>query len=134
MRPANRKSEVVNNRDVNPSEHLLSAYPNLDCLLRNQPISRAFSEYEKQAVFWKRFYNFFGRLSLVAVLLAMISFDYQITLKAVYGTPAFLADIAAAFAATGLISQAVLGFTGAKDRWLTSRFAAERLFGCGYLA
>ena len=70
---------------------------------------------------------FFGRLSLIAVLLAMVSFDYQITLKSVYGAPAFLADIAAAFAATGLFSQALLGLTHAKDRWLAARFAAERL-------
>ncbi len=57
----------------------------------------------------------------------MISFDYQITLKHVYGAPPFLAAVAAAFAATGLFSQALLGLTHAKERWLTTRFAAERL-------
>jgi hypothetical protein len=78
-------------------------------------------------VHWKRFYVFFGQLSLLAVLLAMVSFDYQITLKNIYGAPSFMAGIAAAFAATGLFSQALLGVTGAKDRWLQNRFAAERL-------
>ena len=38
-----------------------------------------------------------------------------------------LAGIAAMFAATGLFSQALLGLTHAKDRWLATRFAAERL-------
>ena len=39
----------------------------------------------------------------------------------------FWPGIAAIFAATGLFSQALLGLTHAKDRWLATRFAAERL-------
>ena len=68
-----------------------------------------------------------GGYMLVAVLLAMISFDYQITLKSIYGAPPFLAAAAAVFAGAGLLSQALLAFTSAKDRWLATRFAAERL-------
>ena len=115
------------NRDIDPSEELAAAYPDLVCLLRNQAVSAAFAGYEKTAVRWKRIYGFFGRLSLVAVLLAMISFDYQITLRAVYGAPIFLSGLAAVFAAAGLISQALLALSHAKDRWLAARFAAERL-------
>jgi hypothetical protein len=121
------QSIAVNNRDIDPSDQLIAAYPDLECLLRNDTISAAFARFELSAVHWKRIYVFSGRLSLIAVLLAMVSFDYQITLKNVYGAPAFLADIAAAFAAAGLFSQAVLGLTHAKDRWLAARFAAERL-------
>ncbi len=121
------RSNAVANRDVNPSDQLVATYPELACLLRNEAISAAFAGYEKQAVRWKRIYAFFGRLSLIAVLLAMISYDYQITLKTVYGAPHFLAVIAAIFAATGLFSQALLGLTRAKDQWLANRFAAERL-------
>jgi hypothetical protein len=121
------QSIAVNNRDINPSDQLAAAYPDLACLLRNEAISAAFARFETAAVRWKKVYVFSGRLSLIAVLLAMISFDYQITLKNVYGAPAFLAGAAAAFAATGLFCQAVLGLTHAKDRWLTARFAAERL-------
>jgi hypothetical protein len=127
MSSRNDASVVVNNRDVNPSEHLTAAYPDLACLLRNEAISAAFARHETAAVHWKKVYVFCGRLSLIAVLLAMISFDYQITLKEVYGAPRFMASIAAVFAATGLICQAVLGLTHAKDRWLAARFAAERL-------
>jgi hypothetical protein len=121
------QTHAVANRDVNPSDHLVATYPDLACLLRNEAISAAFAGFEEKAVRWKRFYTFFGRLSLVAVMLAMVSFDYQITLKQIYGGPHFLAGIAAAFAATGLLSQALLGLTHAKDRWLAARFGAERL-------
>ena len=127
MNARRNQSIAVNNRDINPSDQLAAAYPDLKCLLRNDAISQAFARFETMAVRWKRIYIFFGRLSLIAVLLAMVSFDYQITLKNVYGAPAMLAGIAAAFAATGLISQAVLGLSHAKDRWLAARFAAERL-------
>jgi hypothetical protein len=121
------RSVAVANRDVNPSDQLAAAYPNLTCLLRNEAISAAFAGFENKAVRWKRIYVFFGRLSLIAVLLAMISFDYQITLKSIYGAPRFMGELAAAFAATGLFSQAFLGLSHAKDRWLAARFAAERL-------
>lgn len=121
------QTEVVANRDVNPSDQLVRTYPDLACLLRNEAISVAFAGYEERALRWKRFYTFFGRLSLVAVMLAMVSFDYQITLKHAYGGSSFLAGIAAAFAATGLVSQALLGLTNAKDHWLAARFGAERL-------
>jgi len=121
------QTHAVANRDVNPSDQLVATYPDLACLLRNEAVSAAFAGYEEKALHWKRFYTFYGRLSLVAVMLAMVSFDYQITLKHIYGGPHFLAGIAAAFAATGLLSQALLGLTHAKDRWLAARFAAERL-------
>ena len=71
---------------------------------------------------------FFGRLSLIAVLLAMVSFDYQITLKHVYGAPPFSGrSLPRRSPPPGLFSQALLGLTHAKDRWLAARFAAERL-------
>lgn len=127
MHSPHDQTHVVANRDVNPSAQLVATYPDLACLLRNEAISAAFSDFEEKALRWKRFYTFFGRLSLIAVMLAMVSFDYQITLKHVYGAPPFLAGLAAAFAATGLISQALLGLTHAKDCWLATRFAAERL-------
>jgi hypothetical protein len=95
--------------------------------LDNKDISAVFAGFEERALRWKHFYIFFGRLSLIAVLLAMVSFDYQITLKNIYGAPLYLTSIAAIVAATGLLSQALLGLTHAKDRWLTNRFAAERL-------
>jgi hypothetical protein len=121
------RTRAIANRDVTPSDQLIATYPDLACLLRNEVISAAFALYEGKALRWKNFYGFFGCLSLIAVMLAMASFDYQITLKHIYGGPPFLASVAAVFAATGLISQALLGLTHAKDRWLAARFAAERL-------
>ena len=121
------QSTAVSNRDINPSDRLVVAYPDLACLVRNEAISAAFAGFEKMALRWKGMYVFFGRLSLVAIMLAMVSLDYQITLKSVYGAPPFLAGLAAAFAGIGLFSQAFLGVTHAKDRWLSARFAAERL-------
>jgi hypothetical protein len=123
------QSNAVANRDINPSEQLVAAYPDLACLIRNNSILEAFAGFEKFAVRWKCIYVFFGRLSLIAVFCAMVCFDYQMTLGKgeVYGPLPFLAGLGAAFAATGLFSQALLGFSRAKDRWLASRFAAERL-------
>lgn len=121
------QSGAVANRDVNPSDQLIATYPDLQCLLRNEAIATAFAASEKAALRWKWVYVFFGRLSLIAVFLAMVSFDYQITLKNIFGAPPFLAGLAAAFAASGLISQLLLGLSHAKDRWLAARFAAERL-------
>ncbi len=120
-------ASAVANRDINPSEQLVAAYPDVACLIQNEAISQAFAGYEKSAVRWKRIYVFFGRLSLIAVMLAMVSYDYQITLKNVYGAPPILVGLAATFAACGLFSQAFLGFSRAKDRWLATRFGAERL-------
>jgi hypothetical protein len=127
MATRNIASKTVHNRDINPSDQLAASHPALACLISNDVIAAKFAEYETRAVRWKRIYGILGRVSLIAVLLAMISFDYQITLKTVYGAPVFLARLAAVFAATGLCSQALLGFTHAKDRWLAARFAAERL-------
>ncbi len=121
------QSNTVANRDINPSQQLVAAYPDLACLLGNQAISMAFAGFEKTAVRWKRIYVFFGRLSLIAVFLAMVCFDYQTTLQRVYGGLPYLIGLGAAFAAAGLFSQALLGFSHAKERWLASRFAAERL-------
>ncbi len=115
------------NRDINPSQQLVAAHPDLACLLHNKPVSAAFAVHERTAVRWKRIYAFLGRLSLIAILLAMVSFDYQITLKPLYGAPAFLAGLSAGIAAIGLLSQILLGATQAKARWLAARFAAERL-------
>ena len=127
MRTEGDPSVAIANRDINPAEQLVASYPGLASLLRNDGISRAFAVYEKNAVRWKRTYMFFGRLSLIAVLLAMVSFDYQITLKSTYGAPAFLSGLGVLFATTGLFSQVVLLATHAKDRWLAARFAAERI-------
>jgi hypothetical protein len=127
MHSRSGQSNAIANRDINPSDRLVTAYPDLACLLSNNPIAEAFAGFEKSAIRWKRIYMFFGRLSLIAVLLAMISYDYQITLKNIYGLPAYSTSLAAAFAAMGLFSQALLGLARAKDRWLANRFAAERL-------
>ena len=70
MNARRNQSIAVNNRDINPSDQLAAAYPDLTCLLRNDPISQAFARFETMAVRWKRIYIFFGRLSLIAVLLA----------------------------------------------------------------
>ena len=36
-------TRAVNNRDINPSDQLAAAYPDLACLLRNEAISAAFA-------------------------------------------------------------------------------------------
>ena len=108
MKARRDQASAVANRDINPSEQLIAAYPDVACLIRNEAISQAFAAYEKSALRWKRIYVQFGRLSLIAVMLAMVSYDYQITLKNVYGAPPFLAGLAAVFAATGLFSQALV--------------------------
>lgn len=82
-------SKAVANRDIDPSDQLVETHPELECLLHNSAISIAFAGFEKSALRWKLIYTFFGRLSLVAVLLAMMSYDYQITLKHIYGAPIF---------------------------------------------
>jgi len=73
------QASAVANRDINPSDQLVTAYPDVACLIQNEAISQAFASYEKSALRWKRIYVFFGRLSLIAVMLAMVSYDYQIT-------------------------------------------------------
>ena len=66
------QSIAVNNRDIDPSDQLAIAYPDLACLIHNDAISAAFARFEKAAVRWKRIYAFSGRISLIAILLAMI--------------------------------------------------------------
>ena len=56
MRAGGYRSIPVNNRDVNPSDQMVTAYPDLTCLLRNEAISQAFAGFEDRALRWKGIY------------------------------------------------------------------------------
>jgi hypothetical protein len=115
------------NRDINPAEDLAVAYPALRPLIFNEPIAQAFAEQEDAANFWKQMYQASGNTALICIFIAMIVFDYQVTLQSHYGAPRALAPLSALLVAIGLAAQLVLMIGKIKDRWLASRFAAERI-------
>lgn len=118
---------MTTNRDINPTEDLSQAYPALRPLIFNEPISRAFAQQEDAAKFWKRIYQTCGNTALICIFVAMIVFDYQVTLQSSYGTSPLLAPLSALLVAVGLAAQLILMIGKIKDRWLASRFAAERI-------
>jgi hypothetical protein len=115
------------NRDINPAEDLSVAYPALRPLIFNEPIAKAFAEQEDAANFWKRIYQSSGNIALACIFIAMLVFDYQVTLQSHYGASPLLAPLSALLVAVGLAAQLVLMIGKIKNRWLSSRFAAERI-------
>lgn len=120
-------SKVIVNRDINATSELLEAYPAFAPLIDNARIAEAFARHEQAAIKWKALYERLGRAGLICVLLAMIVFDYQVTLQHLYGNPDFLNALGAGLAILGLASQILLLTSHAKDKWITQRFVAERL-------
>jgi hypothetical protein len=115
------------NRDINPYTGLATAYPALEPLILNRPVSGAFAAHENAAIRWKRLYTILGRAALVCILLVMMFFDYSVTLGRLYPSMEIVRVIMALVAGLGLLCQLVLIFGRVKDRWLIERFAAERL-------
>src|SRR5580698_3258135 len=110
------------NRDINPAEELSVAYPALRPLIFNEPIAQAFAQKEEEANSWKRLYQSCGNIALVCIFIAMIVFDYQVTLQSHYGAWRLFAPLSALLVAIGLAAQLVLMIGKIKDRWLASRF------------
>jgi hypothetical protein len=112
-------SKVIVNRDINATSELLEAYPAFAPLIDNVRIAEAFARHERAAIKWKALYERLGRAGLICVLLAMIVFDYQVTLQHLYGNPDFLNALGAGLAILGLASQILLLTSHAKDKWIT---------------
>jgi hypothetical protein len=128
------------NRDIYPAPCLIDAYPDLVCLTDNKAVDEAFAREERRAVVWKRVNTWFGTAGLVIVFFVMLTIVYNVTLGHAYGIGHYNSaardlglttrtiDIAIAiFAGIGLAAQATVFLTGAKQRWLLHRFAAERI-------
>ena len=115
------------NRDINPHAGLAGAYPALESLILNPPVSEAFAAHERGAIRWKRLYVVLGRSALVCILLVMMFSDYSLTLGRLYPSMESVRLIISLIAGLGLSCQLVLIFGRVKDKWLIERFAAERL-------
>src|SRR5579862_6795698 len=120
-------SSVIDNRDIHASLLLSETFPALKPLIDNEPLSKAFDQHNAEAIRWKSIYEQFGAIGLFCVFLAMVIFDYQVTLQPLYGGSALLNGLSAALAAMGLASQLFLIFSNAKEKWIIQRFIAERL-------
>jgi hypothetical protein len=70
----------VFNRDVDPSDEFAAAFPNLQPLILNPAISKAFAQREKAAVRLKRLYVRLGSMGLICVFVVMTAAAYQFTL------------------------------------------------------
>jgi hypothetical protein len=115
------------NRDIDPSDKLAHAYPELGALIVNRAVSEAFAARERAAVKWKRRHSRLGKAALLAILLVMLVLDYRLTLAKHYGGEDPLAIIGACAAAVGLAAQLFSIFSRSKEKWLVERFGAERL-------
>jgi hypothetical protein len=120
-------SSVIDNRDIHASRALSDTFPALKPLIDNELLSNAFDRHNAAAIRWKLIYVQLGSIGLLCVLLAMVIFDYQVTLQPLYGSVAFLSGLSATLVGAGLASQLFLIFSNAKEKWITQRFVAERL-------
>jgi hypothetical protein len=127
IEPARSGHGGVANRDINVSRSLSNVHSRLAPLIDNGAIADAFAQHETAANAWKFRYELFGRFGLLCAFLAMAAFAYQITLQSSYGEIKWLGIISAWLGALGILSQLVIVFTGAKDRWTTERYFAERI-------
>jgi hypothetical protein len=115
------------NRDIHPSEQLVSAFPNLRSLLVNRAILQAFETRERAALRWKRRYTFLGRTALICIFVVMIFFDYEFVLVRPQSVSETSQMLATALAGIGVAAQLAIILGKTKERWLLERFAAERL-------
>lgn len=115
------------NRDMRVSADFAAAYPAIDPLLNNKAVERAFDKYERAAVFWKRAYEIVGALSLLCIAAAALYLGYRLALAPTYGVAKEIDAAGTVVGGVGLLAQLILVFGQLRDRWLLSRFAAERL-------
>lgn len=118
--------EIVN-RDINPADAFVSAYPDLAFLIRNPPVAEAFARAERSAVMWKRLHAGAGFVSLACILVVMWTLAYILSLGQLHKPPPWLDAASATFGAVGLAAQLALIGGRLKERWLLARFVAERL-------
>src|SRR5437016_2755425 len=128
------KADGVFNRDMQPSEHLIRAFPQLEPILDNTALLHAFLIHERSAVRWKRVHGLLGRTALLCLLMGMAFFDYELTLSPLYHVTQIAPLAAAVLAGTGVVCQLAMILGKTKERWLIERFAAERLRGIKFHA
>lgn len=112
------------NQDVFPEERTVQAHPGLEPLLVNEPIARAFLDYELDANRLKKKYNAIGHGALICVFLVMGALDYRVTIGAV---PGWAKAAFAVIAVIGIGLELYLILGGIKDKWLLNRYTAERI-------
>lgn len=117
----------IANRDMFPSDATQARFADIGPLLENTLLDEAFLRHEAKAVRAKRVYHRVGRF---AILLIAISAIYTISDALVMETTRWTTTLtlsAAFLAIIGIGLQAMIIFTGQKQRWLLNRFACERI-------
>jgi len=118
---------IVANQDLFVGEETLRQYDDIAPLIQSEALDQAFLHHDKAAKKAKHQYHRLGTLSILLVASSAI-----FTLAEALVLPASLTGIlptliAAAMAGVGIILQCYLLFTKQKTKWLTHRFASERI-------
>lgn len=115
------------NADINPPPTLLKSHPALQPLLANTAISARFAQHETAAVKAKKWYTRLGVFSLAAIFTTMASLVVALTFAPPFAESRWFTVALGALGALGVGAQIGLLATPLKQRWLSGRYAAERL-------
>jgi len=118
---------ITANQDLFVGAETLNQYTDIAPLIECEVLDQAFLDHDKAAKRAKRQYHRLGTLSILLVASSAI-----FTLAEALVLPKSLTGIlptliAAAMAGVGIILQCYLIFTKQKTKWLTHRFASERI-------
>jgi len=118
---------ITANQDLFVGAETLNQYTDIAPLIECEVLDQAFLDHDKAAKKAKRQYHRLGTLSILLVASSAI-----FTLAEALVLPKSLTGIlptliAAAMAGVGIILQCYLIFTKQKTKWLTHRFASERI-------
>lgn len=122
------------NADIDPPEQFLNVHPDYTALLVNAPVSTQFAAHEQTAVQAKRIYTLLGFTSLGAAALTMTALIYALTLDPSLASNLPFQRALGIVGGIGILAQIGLLATPIKRRWLSARFAAERLRGIKFQA
>jgi hypothetical protein len=118
---------MIPNRDMFPTDETQRQIEDVKALIQSDQLDAAFLEHDKLANRAKRQYHRLGKLSIVLVAISAI-----FTLAEALFLPNMFSGfaptlIAATMAGVGVVLQCYLLITKQKSKWLTHRFATERI-------
>ncbi len=114
------------NRDMRPPAEVANLTPELDALVNNHRLCKAFDVAEARAVRWKRLYMTVGIIALLSSFAGSVLLGYQVILGGSWPPASLLGSIAATLSVGTTL---FLLFGRPHERWVFARFQAEWLRG-----
>lgn len=120
------------NEDIDPPMALVEQYGEYQALIVGRPLAERFAQYERAAAQAKRLYTRLGLFSLGAAFIATTSLICALTIQPGLREQASLALVFGLLGGAGVAAQIALLSKPIKERWIGSRFLAERVRGAKF--